>query len=84
MMTKITLRDLLEGHPPVDKIQWRSNAPKEREDEEPDGIFCGYCAWDGEKLISLDGDYYSLNAEVYRYEWEKDGSLTYWERVEWI
>lgn len=80
----MTLRDILEGKPPVKRIQWRSNAPEDWENVAPDGIFCGYCAWDGEKLIPLDGDYYSLDTEIYRYEWEEDGSLTYWEKVEWI
>ena len=77
----MTLRDILKGHAPVSYIQWRSNAPEGW--NEPDGIFCGSCAWNGTELISLDGDYYSLDIPIYRYEWEKDGSLTYWEKVSW-
>ena len=44
----------------------------------------GYCAWDGEKLISLDGDSYSLDETVVRYEWEDDGTLTYWTHAEYM
>lgn len=79
VIDKITLRELLEGHPPVDYIQERTNFGNI-----PDGIFTGACYWTGTKLLPLDGDYYSLDAEVIRYKWEEDGSLTYWIETEWI
>lgn len=78
----MTLGDVLRDHGPVSYIQWRCNSPDG--DEEPDGIFCGGCSWTGTELISLDGDFYSLATPIYRYEWEDDGSLTYWEEVKWI
>jgi len=77
--TKMTLRDILEGHPPVKYCQERTNFA-----DEPDGIFTGSCEWTGTELLPLDGDCYSLDVEIYRYEWEEDGSLTYWVWSNWI
>ena len=82
------LRDILPQRP-VARIMVRTNYPEQLEDELTekeisDGMLFGYCAWDGEKLISLDGDSYSLNEIVVRYEWEDDGTLTYWTHAEYI
>ena len=72
------LRDLL----PVGKkvgIEYRCNAPKC--DDEDDMLF-GYCYWDGEELLSGDGDNYYLNDVIERYQC--DGKhLTVWIEVEW-
>ena len=65
------LRDILPQHA-VEVIEVRTNCPS---DHDPDDTLFGYCAWDGEKLISLDGDSYFLDEEVYQYEWHDDGTL---------
>lgn len=74
------LRDILPQHA-VEVIEVRTNCPS---DHDPDDTLFGYCAWDGEKLISLDGDSYFLDEEVYQYEWHDDGTLTYWINRAWI
>ena len=74
---------------PVEQIMERTFYPESLNDdltekEIRDGMLTGYCAWDGKELRSLDGDNYSVNAEIERFEWETDGTLTYWVRGEWI
>lgn len=46
-------------------------------------LLFGYCKWDGKNLVSLDGDTYSVEDEISRYEYEADGTLTYWVISEW-
>lgn len=75
----MTVKDILPDRP-LDCITVRTNSPFE---DEPDGMLFGCCAWDGENLISLDGDNYYLGDEVSRYEWSDDGSLTYWFQSDW-
>jgi hypothetical protein len=42
----------------------------------------GYCYWDGEELLSGDGDNYYLNDVIERYQC--DGKrLTVWIEVKW-
>ena len=84
----MTLRDILAGRPGDVKITERTDYPDWMADElsekkMTDGMFTGFCVWDGENLISGDGDSYSLDEIVDRYEWEEDGSLTYWYRSYW-
>lgn len=43
-----------------------------------------YCSWDGENLTPADGDYYSVDEVISKYEYEEDGSLTYWTVSEWV
>ena len=80
------LRDILPDHPV--QIMVRTNYPERilhnlsREMAEQ-GLLVGYCYWDGEKLISDDGDYYSLDEVISKYEYEEDGSLTYWGISKW-
>jgi hypothetical protein len=31
-----------------------------------------------------DGDYYSVDEVISKYEYEEDGSLTYWTVSEWV
>lgn len=62
-------------------IMVRTNPPKNCIYED---LLLGYCKWDGEKLISLDGDSYSIEDEILKYEYENDGSLTYWIISEWV
>ena len=50
-------------------------------DDEDDMLF-GYCYWDGEELLSGDGDNYYLNDIIERYQC--DGKhLTVWIEVKW-
>lgn len=81
------LIDVLPARP-VSLIMERTFYPESLNDELTereiqDGMLFGYCAWDGEKLTSLDGDNYSVNRQIEKFEWEEDGSLTYWTRYEW-
>lgn len=75
------LRDILTKGKPVETIMARTNDPF---GECEDGILFGYCQWDGEKLISLDGDYYSLEEEIVRFEYENENYLVYWIHSEWL
>ena len=52
---------------------------------DPDGedMLFGYCSWDGEKLISIDGDTYYLDDEIDKYEFDGN-NLTYWIKGEWL
>ena len=75
----LRLRDLLSKDKPFD-IEYRCNAPKC--DDEDDMLF-GYCYWDGEELLSGDGDNYYLNDVIEKYEWEKEDSLVVWIEVVW-
>lgn len=71
------LKDILPNHP-VD-IQVRTNDPFGED------MWFGCCHWTGTELISGDGDSYSIDDEVYKYEFDKDGySLTYWFEGNWI
>lgn len=85
----MTLRDILAGRSGNVKIMERTYYPdwmtdELSEKEVTDGMLTGFCVWDGENLISADGDSYSLDEIVERHEWEEDGSLTYWVRCEWV
>lgn len=75
------LKDLLTPTP-IPIIEWRTNDPF---GEDPDGIFCGVCTWDGTELLPLDGDFYTPEEEIYRYEWfgENNENLTYWSWTDW-
>lgn len=73
------VRDILPNYP-LERIMVRTNDPFK---EEPDGILFGYVSWDGANFVDIDGDNYYLDEEVTRYEWEEDGSLTYWIHSEW-
>lgn len=75
------LRDILTVGKPVEKIMERTNDPY---GEIEDGILVGYCWWDGDDLIPLDGDYYSLDAEIERFEFESEDSLVYWVHSDWL
>lgn len=71
------LKDILPNH--YVNIQVRTY--------DPDGedMMFGYCHWTGTELISGDGDSYSIEEEVSKYEFDEDGKkLTYWFEAEWI
>ena len=73
------LKDILPERP-VGNIMVRTNAPHGY--PHPDMLF-GCCRWDGKDLISLDGDSYSVDWSVTKYEWESDDSLVSWIESEW-
>lgn len=82
----MTVNDILPSHPV--EIMVRTNYPESllpylSSEIIEQGLLVGYCSWDGEKLISEDGDYYSVDDIVEKYEYETDGSLTYWEISRW-
>lgn len=59
----------------VDLIEFRVLYNKN--DTQEDYLF-GYCAFKNDKLISLDGDSYSLSTRYYKYE-EEDDRLVVWQ-----
>ena len=83
----MTVKDIVPSHP--GEIMGRTNYPegllrqvsRERIGQ---GLLVGYCSWDGENLIPADGDYYSVDEVISKYEYEEDGSLTYWTVSEWV
>ena len=78
----LRLRDLIPANKSV-HIEYRCNAPKC--DDEDDMLF-GYCYWNGNELISGDGDNYYLNDVIENYEWrhtDKGDYLTVWIEVVW-
>lgn len=77
------LKELLPNGKPV-SIMVRTNAPVDSHEED---ILVGYCGWDGEKLIDLDGDCYSVDDEVVRFEFDECDGITwliYWTKSTWI
>ena len=82
----MTLNDVLNEYG-KDKnvvINWRVTTPLKYYD--PAGEFFGYCEWKDGKLNSLDGDDYSLDAEIVSWDtYEVDGEefISVIEAVEW-
>lgn len=74
-MERKKLKDILPDH--YINIQSRTY--------DPDGedVLFGYCYWTGTELVSGDGDSYSLEEEVLKYEFNEYG-LAYWFESEWI
>ena len=70
------LKDLLKLGQPVN-IEARTFGP------DGEDLLYGNCRWDGEKLISLDGDSYYIDEVVEKYEFAEDGSLIYWFHSDW-
>lgn len=48
-----------------------------------DDLLFGYCHWTGTELVPDDGDYYSIEEEIVRYEFN-DYGLAYWFESQWI
>lgn len=70
------LKDILPNHY-VD-ICVRTNAPAGND------MLFGYCHWTGKELISDDGDTYSVEEDVVKYNFNEDKTkLTYWFKAEW-
>ena len=71
------LKEILPNHP-VD-IQVRTNGPFGED------MLFGFCYWTGTELVSKDGDSYSLEEDVVRYEFsENKTKLVYWFESIWI
>lgn len=54
---------------------------------DPDGndMLFGYCHWTGKELISDDGDTYSVEEDVAKFEFSADKrKLTYWFEPNWL
>ena len=61
------------------EIEFRCNSPVPEEED----MCMGHAYWNGEELISKDGDSYYLNDRIYAYEWVNDLYLTVWIEVKW-
>ena len=53
-------------------------------DPDGDDMLFGHCRWNGKELVSLDGDTYSVEDEVYKFKFDNPSELTYWFESEWI
>ena len=72
------LKDILPDYP-LKNIQARTNGPFGGD------LLFGYCHWTGTELISGDGDSYSVDDEISKYEFDEESrSLTYWFESEWM
>lgn len=69
------LKDILPDH--YINIQSRTYDPWGED------MLFGYCHWTGTELVSDDGDSYSIEEEVIKYEFN-DYGLSYWFEPEWI
>ena len=69
------LKDILPNH--HINIQARTYSP------DGEDMLFGYCHWTGTELVSDDGDNYSVEEEVAKYEFD-DWGLVYWFESEWI
>lgn len=83
----LKFRDMLPDYP-IDNIMVRTNYPSAFSDELSeseylDGMLFGYCSWDGRDLVSLDGDTYSVDMEIEKYE-VSDHGITVWFISDWI
>lgn len=80
----MTVKDLIKNKD-YDYISWRMNAPEDWIEED---ILVGACKSKNGKLISIDGDSYSENEVIVRYEeWSDDdfkNGLTVVVEAEWI
>ena len=74
------VRDCLDLTRDCDCIMYRTNSPFEDEEDMLFG-YASYKAGDNE-LTSEDGDNYSLNDEIYKYDWVRN-DLIVWIRSEW-
>ena len=68
----MTVRDVLPNHPV--EIMVRTNYPESllpylSSERIEQGLLVGYCSWDGDKLIPADGDYYSVDEVISKYEY---------------
>ena len=74
------LKDLLTPGEPINEIYCRIYAL------DGEDMLFGICHWDGEQLISDDGDNYSVTEIVSNHEWTYNGEetiLTYWVNCTW-
>ena len=69
------LKDILPAH--YINIQARTYGPNGED------MLFGYCHWTSTELVSDDGDNYSIEEEIVKYEFD-DYGLVYWFESEWI
>lgn len=77
------LKDILTKQP-IDCIMVRVIIPKEFRINNEKECLLGYCKWDGQKLIPLDGDYYNINTKIIDYTFDtniKGVELICWEKA---
>ena len=73
------LRDIVEGKE-FPKIMYRCNPPEGIDKED---CLVGYCHYTNGQLIPDDGDDYSLDDEIEKYEID-DWGLVVWIHAEWM
>ena len=73
----LKVKDILPDYS-LKNIQVRTNDPFGED------MLFGFCHWIDSELISADGDTYSIEEEIYKYEFNENGQLTYWIISEWI
>ena len=78
----MTLRQVLEqiDDSKIELIEYRTIIPIDSDDVD---IFTGECAYNDGLIVSLDGDIYSLEDEICKYE-ENGRILTVWYESELI
>ena len=69
------LKDILPDH--------HINIMARTTDPYGDDMLFGYCYWTGTELVSDDGDSYSIEEEIVKYEFN-DYGLAYWFESKWI
>ena len=72
------LRDIVEGKE-FPRIMYRCNPPEGIEGD----LYVGICHYTNGKLIADDGDIYSLDDEIVKYEID-DWGLVVWEQANWM
>lgn len=71
------LRELLKDKKHCE-ITYRTNSPYE------ENMLVGYASYENGNLMSVDGDGYSLDDVISKWEWNKYGDLTVWYDSKWI
>lgn len=82
----MTVKDILPAN--SISIMVRVFLPEHIVDFPNEDTLFGYCEWDGEKLISHDGDSYELDDEIVKWEvhvYDNEPYIVYWLKTgEWI
>lgn len=74
------LRDLCIPDQAIDTIQYRCYGPA----PDYEDMMFGYCRWTGKELESIDGDSYSLDDEIIKYEQIDEHLLIVYFEAQWI
>ena len=70
------LKNLLNDLPC--RITYRTYGPNNED------LFQGACVWNGQELKSSDGDIYSIDDDIIKYELEPSGDITIWRESKWV